>query len=433
MVDWKELMEKDREYIIRAWTSVAEPTLIRNGDGVWVQDYDGNRYIDCSSGLFVMALGHNPRKVINAIKEQAEELIQISMRQTCLPAIRLAEKIAMISPGPLKKTYYTTGGSEANEVALKMAKSYKKKFEVVALKNAYHGLTLGSLTLTSSTSYKRGFGPLMPGVIRIPNAYCYRCMCDFPNCDLWCARELENVLEDKSFYTSSAGDIGAIILEPVQGAGGIIPPDDWLPEIRRICDRFDILLIADEIQTGFGRTGKMFAVEHWNVVPDIMTLAKGIGGGIPLGSVLTSDEIAKGFSSGTTPTSAGNPIACRAGLAYIETVEEEGICDHALQMGGYLTECLRESIPPRYVGEIRFKGLMGGIELVEDRTTKAPLPRKTMGEIKGSLLNRGLLVSTSGPLGNVVRIQPPLIITKEEIEFVATALKEAILEILGTK
>ena len=431
MNDYEQLMTKDREYIIRGWTSIAEPNLITNGDGVWLNDYNGNRYIDCSSGLFVMGLGHNPRKVIDAIKEQAEELLQISMRQTCIPAIRLAERIAAISPGPLKKTYYTTGGSEANEVALKLAKSYTKKYEVVALKNAYHGLTFGSLTLTSSTNYRKGFGPLMQGVIRIPNAYCYRCFHNYPNCDIWCAKELQNLLEDKSFYTSSAGDIGAIILEPIQGAGGIIPPDGWLQEIRRICNKFGILLIADEVQTGFGRTGKMFAVEHWDVTPDIMTLAKGIGGGIPLGGVLTTDQIAEGFFSGTTPTSAGSPVACRAGLAYIETLEEQGICNNASEMGDYLAECLYASIPSHHVGEIRFRGLMGGIELVEDHMTKAPVLKETMGELKRNLLTRGIIASTSGPLGNVFRLQPPLIITKEEIEFIANALKEATLEVLG--
>lgn len=429
----KELLEKDKEYIIRGWNSIAEPVVVRRGDGIWVEDADGNKYIDCSSGLFVMGLGHNPREVIDAIKKQTEELIQISMRQSSIPAVLLAEKVSMISPGLLKRIYYTTGGSEANEVALKMAKSYKRKYEVVALKNAYHGLTLGALTLTSSMNYRRGFGPLMAGVIRIPNAYCYRCMYSYPNCELWCAKELERILEDKSFYTSSAGDICSIILEPVQGAGGIIPPDGWLREIRRICDRFDILFIADEIQTGFGRTGKMFAVEHWDVVPDIMTLAKGIGGGIPLGCALTTEEIAKDFSSGTTPTSAGNPIACRAGLAHIESLEEKGICDHALQMGRYLKGSLEDSIPRKYLGEVRFKGLMGGVELVEDRVTKAPLPKGLMAEIKKRLLEHAIIVSTSGPLGNVLRIQPPLVITQEEIEFIVTSFKEVILETLGSK
>jgi 4-aminobutyrate aminotransferase len=431
----EELLKLDGEYIIRAWGGrAAEPVVVTRGEGVFLIGVDGKRYIDCSSGLFVMVAGHNPKKVIDAITRQAQEVIQTSMRQTTIPAIMLAKKLAEITPGKLKKTFYTTGGAESNEFALKFAKAYKQKYEVVALKGSYHGLTPGALAVTSSSRYRASnFGPLPGPVLRAPQPYCYRCplRMEYPGCDLWCAKELENVIKGNGIEVVNQMNVAAVIVEPVQGAGGIIPPREYLPEVRRICDRNDVLLIVDEVQTGFGRTGRMFACEHWGVEPDIMTLAKGIGGGIPLGAVVCKEEIVANAFMGTTPTSAGNAVACAAGLATIQTIEEENLCKNAENMGKYFTERLLEEIPSKYVGEVRFLGLMGGLELVYDTKTKEPVDGKTMEKIKIKLAEKGVIVSTSGPLGNEFRIQPPLIINKEEVDMVVKAFKEAIEEVMG--
>jgi len=419
-------LQKDRDYIVRAWDSVAEPTVIVEGDGAVVRDLDGREYIDCSSGLFVMNLGHRPDKVVRAICEQANRVIQVSMRQTTLPAIHLAEMLAKITPGPLCKTYYTTSGTESNEAAIKMAKIFTGKYEIIALKNAYHGLTLGSLAATSSASYRSKVGPLMYGVVRAPNTYCYRCPFSYPACDIKCAREIEAILKDEAWSACTEKNVAAVIIEPVQGAGGIIPPPEYLPMVREICTRYGILLILDEVQTAFGRTGRMFACEHWNVTPDILTLAKGVGGGIPLGAVVTTSEIAAKFIHATTPTSSGNAVACAAGLATIQTLMEENIPARAAEMGQYLKEGLSNIEPSEYVGEVRFLGLMGGVEFVADKKTREPFSKKQMALLKQAALEHGIIVSTSGPLGNVFRVQPPLTITKEQADRVISGIEQAL-------
>ena len=425
----EEWNEKDREFIIRGWGSNAEPTVIAGGKGAKVFDTDGREYIDCSSGLFVNCVGYSHPGIVGAIKDQADKLIHTCMRQSHVPAIQLAERVAGICPGGLSKSYYCTGGTEAIEVAMKMAKRFTGKIEMVALKNAYHGLSLGALTLTSAAGYRSGIGPLMWGVLRIPNTYCYRCHLNRENCDLWCAREFERLFSDQAVSTSHTNSIAAIVVELVQGSGGIGVPEGWTNIVRKACDKHGVLMIVDEIQTGLGRTGKMLCCNHYGLTPDIITLAKGVGGGIPLGMAVTTDAIAAKLSTGTTPTSAGNAVACAAGMAFIDALEKEHLCENAVKMGAYFTDKLNELIPEKYVGEIRFKGLMGGIELVKDRKTKEPFDKKVMGKMKSLMLEKGVIISESGPLGNVLRIQPPLVVTTDEADLVTRSIASTISEV----
>jgi 4-aminobutyrate aminotransferase/(S)-3-amino-2-methylpropionate transaminase len=429
----EELLQKDARYVIRAWASIAEPTPVVEGRGAILIDPEGREYIDCSSGLFAVNVGHSHPEVVAAVKDQVEKVIQVSVLQTTEPMVQLAERVAQLTPPPLQKSYFTTGGGESIEVALKMARQYTGKYETIVLKNAFHGLGFGSGAATGATSYRRGFGPLLYGFLRAPHAYCYRCPfgLTFPACALRCAQEIENIITDTAICTVADGSIGAVLVEPVQGRGGIIPPDDWLPRVREICDRHGLLLVLDEIQTAFGRTGKLFALEHRGVVPDILVLSKNVGGGIPAGMVVPREEIAEVLRTGTTPTHSGNALACRAGLAALEVLVRERLWENAAKMGQRFKEGFEGMRTGRYVGEARFKGLMGGVELVQDQSTKDPLSREQVGRIKEALLRRSIITSASGPCGNVFRVQPPLVITADQVDRVVSAFDEAIAEVMG--
>jgi 4-aminobutyrate aminotransferase-like enzyme len=423
-----ELLAKDTKYVIRAWSSIAEPTPIARGQGALLYDYDGKSYIDCSSGMFCMNIGHSHPRVIEAVKAQVEKVMQVSGHQTTKVAVEYAELICSISPGDLKKLYFTTAGTETMNVAIKTAKAASGKWEFIALRNAYHGLHGAALAATGSTSYKKGFGPLEHGVLHSPHAYCYRCPfgMTYPSCELRCAQEIENIILNQGISTVSEGSIGTVVVEAVQGRGGIVPPEGWLKRVREICDKHGLLLVVDEIMSGFGRTGRLWAVEHESVVPDIMAISKGFGGGIPAGAVLTSQAVADKLDTAAAPTFGGNAMACAAGKASTEVLLEEKLWENAAAMGRRLVDGLRNMLHKRYAGDVRFKGLMGGLELVKDRETKEPLGKQEMARIKEVLLSKGIMVTYSGPRGNVFRIQPVLSITEEQIDSVISVFDEAI-------
>ena len=428
MLSKEEMIRKDNEYIVRGWGKVGEPMYLVEGKGPMVKDIDGKEYLDCSSGLFSNNAGHCHPKIVQAIKDQAEKLIQPSMRHSNIPAVELAEKLAQIAPGDLKKVIFTTGGGETTEMALKLARGYTGKWEIIALRNAFHGLGFGSIALTSGAKYKKDFGPVMPGVVRAPHAYCYRCPFKYPECDLWCADEIGRIAEDKGLSASHNGQIGSVIIEPIQGSGGIVPPEGWLTRVREICDKYGLLLIVDEIQTGFGRTGKMFACDHEKVVPDILATSKNVGGSLPAGAVITTEKIIEGFNPGTTPTLAGNAVACAAGLALINTLIEEKLVENAAAMGKRLTEGILNMATSKYVGQVRYKGLMGSIEFVLDKKTKEPMPKKDVNWILGRLAEEGILTSASGPCGNSFRVQPTLDINKDQIDMIVNTFDKILRE-----
>lgn len=423
-----ELLARDSQVVIRGWENIAEPTPLLRGQGVIVTDYDGKDYIDCSSGMFCVNVGHSHPAVIQAIQDQVTRLIQISGHQTTESTVLYAELLSSLAPGDLKRLYFTVGGTETVNVALKMAKSFSGKHEIIAMRNAYHGLHGIALACTGSTSYKKGFGPLEPGVRHAPHAYCYRCPfgLTYPACDLRCANEIEAIVKNEGISSVAEGDVGTVIVEVVQGRGGIVTPPGWMSRVREICTRNGLLMVVDEIMSGFGRTGKMWACEHEGVVPDIMAVSKNTGGGIPSGAVLTRAEIASHFHTSAAPTFAGNALACAAGLAATKVIVDQRLWENAAAMGRRLTDGLLAMKSARYVGEARFKGLMGGLELVKDRATKEPLAKQDMARIKEELLKRGVMVTYSGPKGNVFRIQPALVITADQIDQVVDAFDHAI-------
>jgi 4-aminobutyrate aminotransferase-like enzyme len=383
--------------------------------------------------MFCVNVGHSHPAVIQAIQEQAARLIQISGHQTTESTVAFAEYLASIAPGDLKRLYFTVGGTETASVALKMAKSFSGRHEIIAMRNAYHGLHGIALACTGSTSYKKGFGPLEPGVRHAPHAYCYRCPFNltYPACDLRCADEIDAIVKNEGISAVTEGDVGTVIVEVIQGRGGIVTPPGWMSRVREICTRNGLLMVVDEIMSGFGRTGKMWGCEHDGVVPDIMAVSKNTGGGIPSGAVLTRDEIAGTFHTAAAPTFAGNALACAAGLAATKVIVEQKLWENAAAMGRRLVDGLLAMKSARYVGEARFKGLMGGLELVRDRDTKEPLGKKEMARIKQDLLQRGVMVTYSGPKGNVFRIQPALVITAEQIDHVVGAFDQALQAVVG--
>ncbi|MDI7269188.1 MAG: aspartate aminotransferase family protein, partial [Myxococcota bacterium] len=423
-LDGAAIIELDRRFILRPWTSIAEPVPIVRGRGLYVWDADGRRYMDFASGYFVNVAGHCHPRVMAAARRQLGLVTQATMRNITPPAALLAEKLVTLGLRRPGKLFYAVGGSEANEWGLKMARCRSGRPDVLALENAFHGLTLGTLAACSSAAYRKTAYHPLPGTIHFaPPPYCYRCRQKPQDCDLDCARKLERVVLDAA---ASGTPVGSFLFEPVQSVGGIIPPDRWYDEVTAIAARHGLLLIADEVQTGLGRTGRLFACEHWGLLPDVLTVAKGISGGVgSLGAAMAVDDVIAGFQGGTIPTGSGNAVSCAAGLALLEAVEKDDLAGNAVRMGARLTERVF-MLDNRYVGDVRFKGLMGGVELVEDRTTKEPFSKDAMARIKEEMFRRGVIVTTSGPLGNVVRIQPPLTISAAQVDAFVAKLDEAV-------
>jgi 4-aminobutyrate aminotransferase-like enzyme len=421
----------DQEYVLRAWKLVGEPVIVERGEGSRVWDVFDREYIDCNSGLFSNNAGFSNPRVVEAIIAQAPKVHQLSMRHSHVPAILLAKKLAEITPGKLDKTFYGTGGGETAENAIKMVRSYTGKSEMIVLKNAYHGLTYGALSATSSSKYKQHFGPMLPGFLRAPSPYCYRCRFDREECGMWCANEIEAIVQGTAVETvSECSEVGSVMIEPIQGSGGIIPPDGYLSRVQEICRNHNLVFILDEIQTGFGRTGKMFASEHEGLEPDILLLSKNVGGGLPLGALVTTAPYAERFMTGTASTLAANAIACAAGLALIQEIQEKNLAENAAEMGSYLKDGFENLDNRRFIGEAYFKGLMGCCEIVRDRQTKEPISAEEKETLVNRLLEKGIMLSASGPMGNRFRVQPTLNITKKDADQILGAFDEGIHEVL---
>jgi 4-aminobutyrate aminotransferase-like enzyme len=414
-----ELLALDEKYILRPWPTSNEPLPIVEARGSTVIDADGHEYIDFTSGYFVNNAGHSHPKVIAAAKAQLDKVSQVSGRHTTPPLVHLAEKLVQITPKSVDKAFFTTGGSESTEFALKLVRQKTGKTDVAVLDNAFHGLTLGALAGCGSEKYRATAGvPLGDHVFKIPNPYCYRCPHN-QDCATQCLDQAEVALDVRK-------NTAAVMAEPVQSVGGLVPPEAWWARLDEMRKRRGLYLILDEIQTGLGRTGRMYAAEHYGLEPDVMTTAKGLSGGVgSLGAVVCRAEIGASFFAGTTPTSGGNAISAAAGLAMIGALEDEKIVEHAAKMGAYFTRAVAELDDP-WVGDIRFKGLMGGVELVADRTSKEPVPKPLLQRVHNALHKRGMLTTISGPLGNVLRLQPPLVITPAELDRFVEALRAAL-------
>ncbi len=421
------VINKYREYVITGFVKAVQPIVIEKASGATVTDSDGREYIDLFAGISVVNAGHGNPEVVASARAQMERLVHCcSYLYHAQPVADLAEKLAQIAPGRLKKSFFANSGAEAVEGALKLARLYTGKSEFVALTGSFHGRTWGALSVTGNAGRKRRGGPYAPGIAFAPApAGVSRSRMsgeDF-------ARELEDVLR---FCTS--GDVAAFIAEPVLGEGGIlVPPQSYFAAVKRVLDAHGILFIADEVQTGFGRTGAMFAIEHYGIEPDILVTAKGIANGFPLGAFTTRDEIAAAFRPGDhLSTFGGNPVSCAAARTNIEFIEREDLCAKARRDGDHILtrlKALQERFP--LLGDVRGLGLMIGVELVaDDRSTPAPAQAEA---VRDHCLERGVLVGVGGVHGNVVRVQPPLVITREQINRALGVLEQALAEVAAER
>jgi 4-aminobutyrate aminotransferase len=395
-----------------------------------VEDLDGNRFLDCAAGIAVCSTGHCHPQVVAAIQRQAERLLHICGADHYEPLyIGLAERLGGLAPGTSpKKLFLGNSGTEAVEAALKLARYHTGRSQLVAFFGAFHGRTMGAVALTASKPvYRRGFGPLVPGITHVPYAYCYRCAYNlaYPACDLACVDYIEDTLFAR---TIAPDEVAAVFVEPVQGEGGyIVPPPGWLAKLRRLCDKYGILLVDDEVQSGMGRTGKMFAVEHWDVVPDIVCTAKALASGLPLSAMIARDQVMNWPPGSHGSTFGGNPVCCAAALATLEVLEGESLMENATRVGkrllGNLEALARES---RLIGDVRGLGLMIGVEMVKDKETKEMAKQET-DQVVLECFRRGLLLLACGPNG--VRFSPPLIITEAQADRAFEIFAEALTEV----
>jgi len=418
----------DEKYVMRPWTHPAgEPVIIAKARGCVVTDVHGKDYLDLTAGYFVNNAGHCHPRIIEAAQKQLGEVLQVSGKHGTVASVRLAEKLVSLAPKTIHKAFFSTGGSEANEFALKLARQFRKKPEIAFLENGYHGLTLGSLEVTASEKYRESAGkPLGKDNYAVPMAYCYRCKFG-PNtrCKVECLDGVDAIFDA---HPGTAG----LIAEPIQAVGGLAPPQKWWDRLDAARKKRGIVLIADEIQTGMGRTGKMFAIDHYGLEPEIMTGGKGLSGGVgSLGLTAAGNEVSKNFFGGTTPTSGGNAVSAAGGLAMIETIFAEGLIENAAKMGRYFTEAAWALRDP-WIGDVRFIGLLGGIELVKNRETREVLGKAEMGKVKDHLHAQGMLITVSGLHGNVLRLQPPLSITSQQLDQFIAALRNTLRTIRGS-
>ncbi|MFZ0431789.1 MAG: aspartate aminotransferase family protein [Candidatus Acidiferrales bacterium] len=419
----KRTVEKYRDYVITSFVKSLQPVVVERALGAVVTGADGREYVDCFAGISVVNAGHNHPAVVAAARAQMEKLVHCcSYVYYSQPTADLAEKMAQITPGRLKKSFFANSGAEAIEGALKLARLYTGKHEIIALQGSFHGRTWGALSVTGNSGRKKRGGPYAPGIAFAPAPYPYRSRAATGE---ECARSLEEIIR-----FATAGDVAAFLAEPVMGEGGIIvPPPDYFLEIKKVLDRHKILFVADEVQSGFGRTGAMFAIEHFGVEPDILVTAKGIADGFPLGAFTTRDEIAAAFQPGDhLSTFGGNPVCCAAALANIDVLEQEELPAKARETGKYAVERLR-AMQERYplIGDVRGLGLMIGVELVTDaKLTPAAAQAEAMRE---GCLKRGVLIGVGGVYGNVVRFQPPLVISKTQIDTALRAFEESLAEV----
>jgi len=391
-----------------------------------VTDEAGRDYIDCFAGISVTNAGHSNQAVLDAATEQMRKIVHCCSYVYHVPVVAdLAELLASVTPGDLTKTFFGNSGAEAIEGALRLAKVFTGKRELIALQQSFHGRTAGALSVTGNAKRKTRGAPYLAGVAFAPAPHCYRCAlrAAYPACDLACADYIDGV-----FRYETAGDAAAFIAEPVLGEGGIIvPPAGYFERVREIVDRHGALLIIDEVQSGFGRTGKLFAAEHWDVAPDIMCMAKGIADGFPLGAFIARVEIADAFRPGEhLSTFGGNPVSCAAAIANIQYMQEAKLPEQAAEKGDWLMGRLQE-FQERHalIGDVRGKGLMVGVELVVDRKTKEPAVKQTKA-VRDYCREQGLLVGSGGSLGNVIRFQPPLVITGDQLGQALSILDNAL-------
>jgi 4-aminobutyrate aminotransferase-like enzyme len=424
----RALSARERRHLAPGLQRIAQLSelAIVEGKGCRITDADGNRYLDFHAGVAVASLGHSHPRYVRALQRQLERLVVGSF--TSEPRLRLVELLARLAPGKLSRTQLYSGGAEAVEAAIRLAKSYTGKFEVVGFWGGFHGKTGGVIGLIGDT-WKQNWGPLPAGTHLVPYADCYRCpfKLRYPDCGMACLDFVRQQLE-----TTTAGSIAALVVEPMQGtAGNVIPPPEFLPGVQEIAREHDALLIADEMITGFGRTGRTFGCEHTATEPDVMTVGKGFGGGFPVSALISTDEITASLPfakpSSSSSSYGGNPLAATAALTTVETIVEERLVESSARVGSVLLgelRALQEKYP--FIGDVRGRGLLIGMDLVKDRRTKEPLAPPVTESIFLAALRRGLLMM--GYFSRV-RINPPLTLSEDEAREGAAILDEVFAEV----
>ena len=411
----RAIVERDRRYLMTS--TKTGPIVAERAEGIWVQDVDGNRLLDFAAGISVLNVGHCHPDVVRAVRDQAGQLMHFAGTDFYYDnQTRLAEKLTKIAPGTFeKKVFFTNSGTESAEAALKIARYHRQRQIVIGLIGSFHGRSMGSLSLTSSKAVqRRGFNPYVTGGTHIPAPYCYRCpyKLEYPSCDLYCAKILKELYFDTVIPPE---DVAAFIAEPVMGEGGyIVPPAGWHRAIKSILDEQGILFIDDEVQSGMGRTGRWYAIEHHGVVPDIVTMAKALGNGLPIGATILRQDLDFPEHGSHSTTFGGNLVAVAAAIATIEVMERDRLLDNARVQGGYLMERLRE-LQSRYpqIGDVRGLGLMVATEFVKDRATKEPAVQ-LRDRILHETMVRGLILLPCGR--SSIRYIPPLIVQRAEID-----------------
>jgi 4-aminobutyrate aminotransferase len=422
-----EIIRKKQQYIFNCVTTYfKDPLVIDHAKGHYVWDLDGKQYLDFLGGIVTISVGHSNEKVTAKIKEQIDRVQHTSTLFPTEAIVALAEKVAQIAPGKLKKSYFTNSGTEANEVAIMAARMYTGNYEILALRHGYSGHSHLAKSLTGLHTYRKA-GVIPYGVVQAPGPYCYRCPygLTYPSCDLHCAKDVEEVIK-----TSTSGQIAGMIAETIQGLGGfIVPPPGYFKIVANIVRNYGGLFIADEVQAAWGRTGKKWwGIEHWEVEPDIITSAKGMANGVPIGLTLTRPEIADAYKGLTISTFGGNPVTCVAAKATIDLIEEERLMDNAQEVGNHIHQGL-EALKEKHalIGDVRGMGLLQGIELVKNCQTKEPAPEATNLVMERARAN-GLLVGKGGLYGNVVRMSPPLNISTADADRALAALDKSLTE-----
>jgi diaminobutyrate-2-oxoglutarate transaminase len=410
------------------------PMAIQRAKGATIEDVDGNLYVDFFGGAGVMNVGHSNPAVVQAATKQIGELTHALDFPT--PSRRqLVKRLSALLPKELSRVSFGgPTGSDAVESAVKLAKYNTKRHPIIAFEGSYHGMTVGALSLTSGRAFREPFLPLLPEVHFVPYAYCYRCPFKRTpdKCGLECAEYLDHVIEDPH---SGVGKPAAIIVEPIQGEGGsIVPPEKFLPRIRQICDQNEIVMIADEVQAGFCRTGKMFSFEHTNTIPDIVTMSKALGGiGLPISGMAYREKWNTWPAGQHIGTFRGNVTAYAAGAAALEFMVTSDLAAHALHLGEHMLSLLREvQKDSEIMGDVRGKGLMLGVELVKDRETKEPAPELAR-RVRSACHRRGLLIEIGGHYNNVARFLPPLVLTEELAQRGVAVFADVVREVEGSR
>ena len=441
-------MTQGRDHVFhRDWRKTLP--MIDRGEGVYLYDRQGKRYLDASGGPAVINIGHGVKEVIDSMLEQA--------RKVCFPyvghfiseaQIELSRKVVEFAPPGMSRVYFVSGGSEATEIALKVARQYHlskgdpSRVKIIGRWQGYHGATIGALSVSGHTSRRNDYQPYLLNFPHIPPSYCYRCPWDkaYPACGIVCAHELEKVIKQEG-----QAHVAAFIAEPLVGnsLGAVPPPPEYFPIIREICDRYGILFIADEVITGFGRTGKNFGIDHWKVVPDVIITGKGTGSGYtPLGAVIVHQRVFEAFEKSERPaffmgyTYSGNPLSCAVGLAVLRYIEKNRLVERSAQMGKYFFERLGRLKDLPMVGDIRGKGLLLGIEFVKDKAKKTPFERsrKISETLTDKAFQNGLILmsgagTADGVSGDHTVVSPPFVITERQIDEMAELLEKSIREV----